>query len=613
MKIRPEVIAVMLGMAPMAAADAPRGSSYADDATAADAAPVEVRTLIGEAPVDLHVKRLPPRLKMRSAHPAKAKSVAQAAKADAAADASTSVSFKAFPTTARDLKERVTFRIRSGVEIDTAPANGDTQRGGFELPGDFAETRPFIRGDAVVGARGIITPSLNGYFLTSFAFDASQSNAAESAVILPYDNQELVIKAGYAEWGRDDRKPDDRQPSNVWLRGGRQFRLDGGNLFAYFDGATVGFKKGDVSASAFGGQRVALFVDTEPGIVFGATAGAKLGSLKTRFALDYMGLAIASTDFDGDGENDNETRHLMAVTSSTELSRTMKLDAHVRLTGLADIENTEAGEVPGTKFALGRVGARLRYEGRRLVVLVDAEQRTADDVAYDLAAPAAVDVLQIADKVGILAKPVDSTAVGVRADWQNKKRNAELIAFARTEFANDTPVFTDQRSYVEGGAGFAGSPIGVRGAGVWMTAQYTYRQYTNEGVDGDMRIDGACNDLTDADMDGIPDACLSFDDTSSSGLDRMHQLAAEATLATRSSNGKRWRFGAGAFFRVYDFSSPYREVTNDARGGGRVDLQYWLNRDLHIDFAGEVAQASPTLAREIGLMSALRAAVEARW
>jgi hypothetical protein len=93
----------------------------------------------------------------------------------------------------------------------------------------------------------------------------------------------------------------------------------------------------------------------------------------------------------------------------------------------------------------------------------------------------------------------------------------------------------------------------------------------------------------------------------------MHQLAAEATLATRSSGGKRWRFGAGAFFRVYDFSSPYRDVTNDARGGGRVDLQYWLNRDLHIDFAGEVAQASPTLAREIGLMSALRAAVEARW
>jgi hypothetical protein len=93
----------------------------------------------------------------------------------------------------------------------------------------------------------------------------------------------------------------------------------------------------------------------------------------------------------------------------------------------------------------------------------------------------------------------------------------------------------------------------------------------------------------------------------------MHQLAAEATLASRGGGGRRWRFSAGGFFRVFDFGTPYRQVKNDARGGGRLDLQIWLNRDLHVEVIGEVAQPSPTLARELGLMSALRATLEARW
>src|SRR5438045_7014875 len=120
----------------------------------------------------------------------------------------------------------------------------------------------------------------------------------------------------------------------------------------------------------------------------------------------------------------------------------------------------------------------------------------------------------------------------------NAKKSVELVGFARIDFPNgtqptadipdqpDAPLIVDQRGYEEVGAAIAGSPIGVRGAGVYTTLQYKFRQYTNYGKDGDMHIDGTCTDLTDADGNGIPDACQGFGNSASSGLDRMQEIAA---------------------------------------------------------------------------------------
>ena len=609
-------LAALGALVPMIAhADAPRGSSYAGP----EEARPPVRTLVGEqSAADLRVKHLPTKLKMRPKQVAQTPTPAPDAAATEAKPAeSVSTSYKMFPTTARDLHERVTFRIRAGVALESAPATGDTLRGGFPLSEGFADSRPWIAGDAVVGARGIIVPSLGGYFLSSFAFDASDSLAANSAVIRPNDAEDkhIIIKAGYAEYGRDDRKPDDQQSTKIWLRGGRQYRLDGGNLFAYFDGLTLGYREKTWNVSAFAGQRVALYVDTEPGVTFGATAAIDLKkSVPVKIALDYMGLAISSTDFDGDGATDGETRHLIALNAQIKASHKLNFDVRMRFTGLADLANTAAGELPGTKFGIGRAGGRVRYETDHLTVIGDLEQRFKDDIAYDLAAPSSVDIVDVANKLGVgMTTPTDATTLGVRVDWLNKAKSAEVLAFARTEIPSQTPQDVDQKGYIEGGFGVAGSPIGVRGSGVYTTAQYTYRQYTDEGADGDMRLDGPCLDLTDADQDGFPDNCQDFGNSASSGLDRMHQLAAEAVLASRGSGGKRWRLGLGGFFRVYDFLTPYREVTNDARGGASLDIQWWFNKDLHLNVAGEVAQSSPTLSRDIGVMTALRAMLEARW
>src|SRR5207237_878316 len=103
-----------------------------------------------------------------------------------------------------------------------------------------------------------------------------------------------------------------------------------------------------------------------------------------------------------------------------------------------------------------------------------------------------------------------------------------------------------------------------------------------------------------------------FGDTSTSGLERLHELSGDATLAS-GGRGRRWRFALGAFYRIYDFRTPYVEITNEGRGGGRAALQVWLSKAIRAELAAELAEASPVLARELGTLSSIRGALEARW
>lgn len=607
---------LVTGLSTIAGADVPDPSADT---------PAPVVTLTEPTSADLTVKQLPAKLTMRPKPvPAKTKAkpkataAAGAASADADLTASSDTGYKKFPTTFRDIEDRVKFRFNTGVDLENAPASGQTLKGGQSLPPGFTDSRPWILGDVMVGARGVVVPSLGGYFLSSYAFDASDSLATRAANINPTDanGERINIKAGYAEWGRDDRAPDDAQPSKLWLRGGRQFRLDGGNMFAYFDGATIGYKEKAWNVSAFAGQRVVLYIDSPPGILYGATAALNLTpgfgpsdkkkEIPIKLAADFMGLAIdvpAAT-----GGTINENRHMVALTGSAKFSEAAKLDIRARLTGLPDTTATADanGQFP-EKFAVGRLGARFRYEAGNLIFIGDVEERFGDDLAYDLATPSAVDIVQIAQKLGIgLNQPVDATDLGLRVDYWNKEKDVELLLFGRTEQPSGTPINVDQKAYIEAGVGLAGSPIGSRGAGIWTTAQYTFRSYTQGtcGATQLLAMDPAC-----------PNAGVgsSFGDGSVDGLDSMHQVAVEGTLSTKPKDGKHWRFAAGGFFRVYNFSTPYREVTNDARAGGSADLQWWFKREVHLDVAGEVAQPSPTLSRDIDVMSSIRGALEVQW
>jgi hypothetical protein len=535
-------------------------------AFAEDAEPAPpLQTLVEPVAADLRLRQLPVRMKLRPAPV-----VVAAAAAEPAPEPEASARASATASSWRSIRERVTFQVRAGVELDTAAGSGETLRGGARLPDDFAGSRPWILGDAIVGARNVLLPSLGAYLLSSFQLDASDALASRSATIAPSDADELpiVIKAGYAEYGRDDVHRDRK----LWLRGGRQLRLDGGAMFAYFDGATVGYRERAWDVSAFAGQRVSLYVDTARGFTYGATAALDLGKQRNvplRLAANVMGLAI-----------DDDARLLGTVAATYDVGKRASVNVRARLVD------------SGGGIELGRAGGRVKVTGRSVVVVADVEQRRGGDLAYDLASPAAVDVVQIAQRLGVgLTAPIDATTVGARVDWRNRKGSLELLAFGRAELPQGTPTTVDQRGWYEGGVALAGAPLGARGRGVWATAQYKLRAYDPPAGDDAMGS--------------------AFGDTSTSGLGRLHELAADGTLY--ASGARRWRFNAGAFYRIYDFRSPYVEIVNEGRGGGRADLQVWITRDVRAELAAELAEPSPVLARELGMMSSIRGAVEARW
>jgi hypothetical protein len=514
---------------------------------------------VAAAEPDLRLRREPATLHMRARRP-------QVAAAAPLAAPQAEAKFEPVPTTARDLAERVIVRVRAGYEIDRAPSSGQPFVGGDALPARFSDSRPWILGEAVVGARDILLPSLGAYMLSSFQLDAGSSLPSRTALVVPGDatDQRVAIKAGYAEYGTEDKDPG----QHLWLRAGRQYRLDDGAMFAYFDGATVGWKEPAWNVSAFAGSRVALYVDTPTGIEAGATAQvdvAKLTGTPLKVAADVMSLSI-----------ENQLRSLVALSASSDVTQQAHLDVRLRA-----IDS-------GSGIGFGRLDTRLRWTPRReIVVIADAEQRSGGDVAYDLAAPSAVDVVEVAQKLGVgLAAPTAATVLGARADYH--KPTFEVLAFGRMQIAEGTTTSVDQQGWAEAGAAYATL---VRG--MWTTAQYTLRQYL---------LDAAAN------MPGS-----SFDDTSGSGITRLHELAFDTTYRAPATGGRRWRVGGGLFYRLYSVQSPYAAIANDGRAGGRVHVQWWLSRALHAELAGDVAQPDPVLQRELGALMSLRGAVEAQW
>jgi hypothetical protein len=484
--------------------------------------------------------------------------------------------FRPLPTSLRDLQERVVFRVNAGYDLDGAGASGTPLRGGAALPSGFSGSRSWVLGDAMIGARDILLPSLGGYFLSSYQFDAGGALASRTARVVPGDatDQRIAVKAGYAEY-----QTDDKDGSHLWLRAGRQFRLDGGAMFAYFDGGAVGYRSHGLDVSGFGGERVALYIDTPRGVTFGGTAAVDLKKLRdwpVKVGLDYMALSIGINDGLGAaGADQTQLRQLLAVTGNVELSRQAHVDIRARVVD------------GGAGLSFGRAGARLRYAASRdLMVVADLDQRGRGDLAYDLASPTAVDVVDISRRLGVgIVAPTTSTMLGAHVDW--RRGSHELLVFGRADLAEGTVTNVAQQSWIEGGTAVAAAPR----ADVWATLQYTFRAYF---------LNANANQAGSA-----------FDDTSGSGLASLHELALDGWW--RSPRANHWRLGGGVFYRIYNFETPYVTTDHEGRGGGRVDARYALTAMLHVIAAAEVAQSSPTIMREIGTLASIRAAVEARW
>ena len=500
--------------------------------------------------------------------------------------------YSPIPTSARDIAERVIFKLQAGAELDNTPTSNLTQPGGYPVDPSLARSRNWLTGDAIIGTKDVLLPSLNSYFMGAFRYDMN-NNANPVALVQPNDarGDQLTIRAGYAEWGHDKNATGLR--NHLWIRAGRQYRQDGGTLFAHFDGVTLGYSDKSWEATAFLGQRVSLYVTGPTGTIYGATARGDFThytKIPTMASVDWMAL----TDSSG---ATGITRQLLAFNARADLTTGLRLSARARL---VDAGNQFAEDgvtvTPSDGFTLGRVGARLEHTvNKRLQMIYDVEHRSGTDLAYDLTSPSAVDVAQISRQLGVgIDQPVNANIFGLRVDWRPWD-TTEVLAFASTERTSTTPTEISQVGWTEVGAAIAGGMI----HGLWTTAQYKLRVTD---------IDSAIND-NNANGPGSL-----FFNTSGSGAKNIQEMSIDTTWKhSLSVQDRMVRLDVGGYYRIYDLVTPYEETANDGRFGARARAELVMNRNLRFEITGEVAQPSPTLQRELSTLSSVRLAAEARF
>lgn len=575
--------ALAVALAPALVALAGARAAASPEARLGRAADLKVRRLPAPAPAHLGMRRA---LATRAASAAAATTAADpAADADAdpdadigasGAEAQLSGTYRPIPHGWRDVQERVVFHMNVGVGIATGDTSGDIDRDGT-LPGDvtdprgngFRGSRQYVLGDAVLGTRGVLMPSLETYFLSRFKLDMDGATRF-SALNDVYDTRggrALLVSAGYAEL--DGLGKTDSALSHFYVRAGRQFRYGAATYVANFDGLTAGYRDPRVDVSGFVGRRVSLYFGDDPGVLAGAGAvlhGKEMVHVPVDVALDYLGFG---------GGDIGDTRHFVEATARTQLP------AATRLTLRARYIDTGDGD-PG----LGHLAAEVRTSlwRQRLVAVASVEQRFARELSYDFLGAAPTDVVAAPTQLGIaLEPPGDSTLTGVRADLRLTPA-VELYGFARANLAEqDSATSLTQTSWAEAGAaaGWSGGPLTA-------SAQVKIRAHQ---LDGDANQAGS-----------------GFDNTAGSGEEGFREVAGEARYRLGQVHSS---LAVGGYVRVYDVRTPYAEVDSDGRGGARVDADYWFNQKTRVKLAGEVAQPSPSFAAEIGTLSSVRLIMEA--
>jgi hypothetical protein len=191
-------------------------------------------------------------------------------------------SFLELPQQLEQIGEKVVFHLNVGVGLD---GGEPTSAGPLATPGEplgsyYEELRTYTFGDAVLGSRGLVLPSMSTYFSAQFRLDHSD-HPETGAIPTVYDGSNsgsgLLTRYGYAELS-DTFETSWLRP--LFIRAGRQFRY--GGAIAHFDGLTVGYDTPAVSAGLFSGRRVSLYGidDRGEGLISGSNIRVNLYRLR---------------------------------------------------------------------------------------------------------------------------------------------------------------------------------------------------------------------------------------------------------------------------------------------------------------------------------------------
>lgn len=541
---------------------------------------------IGHGDVDLRVRTLPApdvgSLHMRAA--ALTHSRAAASQADSQASPGpvaipNNQSDRQPRSLGRTVQENVVFRFNVGYQLQSSAVSGERGLSGYS-PDDasarsgqpFANQRQYALGDLTLGTDGWLVPSMSTYFASKlqFSIDGATSFTALANPFDADDGRAILVRAAYAEIdGIGDKNG---HLARLYVRAGRQFRFGSTRFIANFDGLTAAYDAPGFEVSGFVGQRVVLYVPGHRGLIGGGgfkLRGKELVNIPVDLATDYLFVS-------GDVSSLGSARHYIESTLRAALGAG-ELSIRSRL--------ADNGALNDLGMGLARIGAGYRQPlGKRVLLTGDVMHLTAREVAYDFITPARVDIVDVAQTLGLgLTPPGDATRLSVRVD-SVVTRALEVYGFATANIVHGETHNGFNTSFQE----YGGAIFGRLPASIDVTGQYKLR---NHSLDASANAPGS-----------------SFANLAGSGISTMHELSGELRYRVRAI---RSSLSLGGYGRFYEFVSPYVEAAGDAQRGVRFQVDARLRDQLRLHVSGEVAEASPILDLDLGTLTSVRALLEA--
>jgi hypothetical protein len=472
------------------------------------------------------------------------------------------------------LEEKVVFHLDVGFGLAGGePAGADARLANGALLADVPDYEPlrmYTFGDAVVGTRGLLLPSLTTYFASQFRIDHAghpETGPLPTAYDGSSNGSALLTRSGYAELhGISDQ----RWLRPLFVRAGRQFRY--GAAIAHFDGITAGYDTDAVELGAFSGQRVSLYglhddpsLDEDSRLITGSNARVNLYHVR-KIPLVFGAKFLT---FDG-------TRHFEG-----ELGVRLSRDAVFR------------GTVRSRDSALAQEHASVRARLSEVTTVhVALDNRHTRDWSYDLVSAAPASDADDPRRYLALGPPVPRVQVSVRAGTVLFD-NLDLLlrgAFAR-ERAEGAPATPFGPSYLEAGAA---AEVRFRRS-LRVGGGFLARRYDREDYAGD--------DTAEALLAGtfaLGERSFYQADASLQYNPGARRLDARAVFYASFYDGVR-RF-------ALDGIDPFRF---EVRSGARFSVSGWATPRLRILGEYETAFAPQYLSPEIRGPKSLRMIAEA--
>ncbi|MCW5806968.1 MAG: hypothetical protein KIT31_31705, partial [Deltaproteobacteria bacterium] len=487
----------------------------------------------------------------------------------------------------RSLKQRVSFAINLGYQIDGARPSGVSTVGGNApiADADYATFRSYGFGEFFGSARRIYGESLSAYLALRFqAATRPEGNIAQTRALIPqpiatwFERSGVEVRTGWAEL--TDFLPEGFKLKNLRVRAGDFFVY--GPWIMHLDGVQFAFESSLVSAAAYGGYRHSDYTreqsDARPGIT-GASLRFDLrgvtNAVPIAIAAEYLGLTAS-----------NETGQGAHQTAKIEVDWRPRRD-------VALIANTRTidGEVANQRAEL-----RVRYKQVTNFVF-DVMRRFASDWRWDpslvgIASSPALEERRFLDLGPVVPQLIGSVRAGTLiAD------NIDLFGRAAVSY-DETKEGDPQSAYAAPYVELAGGlEVRLRRA-VAFGAAVLSRQTSLPELETKIR------DEHDVIQPLQQSAILGMGQRGFTEVSTSVRL----TLGARKFSSFVEVFGRRTRFAELYVDPQLPVTTDELHGGGRISIEAWVGNRVRL-FAQYEISSELDLAPEITGYKSLRLAL----